>query len=101
MSAFLSTIERMYPVVKQMVDEIRDEAKQEMRGMDQDKLGSWSHAVTSADGVWMTRGWHSKNGTFSIRNYFTGALLYCMHLCQQGRDNIIIKEAIPRDIQGG
>ena len=79
MSAFLSTIERIYPVVKQMVDEMCDKAKQEMKNMDQDKLGSWSRSVTSADGVWMTRGWHSKNATFSVRNYFTGALLYCMH----------------------
>ena len=47
MSAFLFTIERMYPVVNQMVDKICDEAKQKMRGMDQDKLGSWSRAVTS------------------------------------------------------
>ena len=89
MSAFLSTIERIYPVVKQMVDEMCDKAKQEMKNMDQDKLGSWSRAVTSADGVWMTRGWHSKNATFSIRNYFTGALLYRMHLCQRGRDKVI------------
>ena len=89
MSTFLSTIEQMYPVVKQMVDEICNEAKQDMKQMDQDKLGSWSRAVTSADGVWMTRGWHSKNATFSVRNYFTGALLYRMHLCQRGRDSII------------
>lgn len=35
--------------------------------MKQDTLGSWKQAVTSADGVWMTRGYHSKNGTFSVR----------------------------------
>lgn len=65
----MSTVERMYPIVK---DKICNESKQEMKNMDQDKLGSWSHAVTSADGVWMTREWHSKNATFSVRNYFTG-----------------------------
>ncbi len=40
----------------------------------------------------MTRGHHSKNFTFSIRNYYTGALLYQKHLCQKGRDNLINKE---------
>ena len=29
--------------------------------LDQRELGSWSRAVTSADGTWMTRGFHSKN----------------------------------------
>ena len=57
--------------------------------MDQNELGSWSRAVTSADGTWMTRGHHSKNATFSIRNYYNGALLYRKHLCQKGRDDII------------
>ena len=33
--------------------------------------------------------YHSKNATFSIRNYFTGALLYQKHLCQKGRDSKI------------
>ena len=37
----------------------------------------------------MTRGFHSKNATFSIRNYKTGALLYYMHICQKGQDKII------------
>ena len=35
------------------------------------------------------RGHHSKNATFTIRNYFTGALLYYKHLCQRGRDTLI------------
>ena len=60
--------------------------------MDQNELGSWSRAVTSADGTWMTRGHHSKNATFSIRNYYNGALLYRKHLCQKGRDDIIKEE---------
>ena len=80
---FQSTIKRMYPVVKEMVDKMCDDAKDDMRHMDQDELGSWSRAVTSADGTWMTRGHHSKNATFSIRNYYSGALLYRKHLCQK------------------
>jgi hypothetical protein len=34
---------------------------------------------------------YSKNFTFSIRNYYTGALLYRKHqfLCQKGRDSYL------------
>ena len=48
----------------------------QIKTMNQDEFGSWSRAVTSADGAWMTHGHHSKNFTFSIHNYYTGALLY-------------------------
>ena len=37
----------------------------------------------------MTRGFHSKIATFSIRNYCNSALLYFQHICQRGRDEII------------
>ena len=30
--------------------------------------------------------------TFSIRNYYTGALLYRKHICQKGRDTLINEE---------
>ena len=89
MDTVYSTITRMYPVVKEMVDEMCEEAKEEMKTMDEHTLGSWKQAVTSADAAWMTRGYHSKNGTFSVRNYYNGALLYYKHLCQRGRDNIV------------
>ena len=90
--AFQSTIKRMYPIVKEMVDEMCEDAKDDMRNMDQSELGSWSRAVTSADGTWMTRGFHSRNATFSVRNYYNGALLYRKHLCQKGRDNVVKEE---------
>ena len=91
-TTFQSTIKRMFPVVQEMVDRMCEEAKTEMKTMNQDELGSWNRAVTSADGAWMTRGHHSKNFTFSIRNYYTGALLYRKHLCQKGRDDLINEE---------
>ena len=56
--------------------------------------------MTSADGTWMTRGFHSKNATFSMRNYLTGALLYYVHLCQRGRNKVIHKELLPGYVQG-
>ena len=68
---------------KAMVDDLCEVAKREI------DLGSWKRAVTTADGTWQTRGWHSKNATFTIRNYLNGALLYCHHLCQKGRDKIV------------
>ena len=89
---FDSTIKRMYPIVKEMVDKMCSDAKDDMQRMDQNELGSWSRAVTSTDGTWMTRGHHSKNATFSIRNYYNGALLYRKHLCQKGKDDIIEEE---------
>ena len=80
---------KMYPVVKSMVDDLCEVAKREMKGESDGDLGSWKQAVTTADGTWQTRGWHSKNATFTIRNYLNGALLYYHHLCQKGRDKIV------------
>ena len=91
-NTFYSTIVKMYPVVQQMVDEMCKEAKEEMKAMDGHTLGSWKQAVMSADAVWLTCGHHSKNGTFSVRNYFNGALLYYKHLCQRGSDSIVQDE---------
>ena len=55
-----------------MADRMCEEAKIEMKTKSEDELGSWSRAVISDDGAWMTRGHHSKNFTFSIHNYYTG-----------------------------
>ncbi len=86
---FLSTIERMHPVVQQMVNEMCEDEKQRMKSLDQTQLGSWHRAVTTADGNWLTRGFHSKNMTLSVRNYLNGALLYYEHLCHRGRDHVV------------
>ena len=48
-----------------MFIEIREAAKQEMRDMKENELGSWQNFITVADGMWQTRGWHSKNATLS------------------------------------
>ena len=40
----------------------------------------------------MTRGFHSANSTFRIRNYYNGALLYRKHLCQRGRDDVVSED---------
>ena len=50
---FLNTIEKMYPVVKAMVDYL---CEGEMKEKNDGDLGSWKRAVTTADGTWQTRG---------------------------------------------
>ena len=67
-------------------------ARDEMRRMPPEELGSWKRAVTTADGTWQTRGWHSKNATFTIRKYINGALLYYHHSCQKGRTDVVGEE---------
>ena len=85
-------IESMYPIVKSMLDKVCEAAKQEMKEKKEGELRSWKCAVTTAGGTWHTRGWHSKNATFTIRNYLNGAFLYYQHLCQKGRDHVIEEE---------
>ena len=78
---FLNTIGKLCIAI------ICEVAKREMKEKNDGDLGSWKRAVTTAsDGTWQTRGWHSKNATFTIRN---GALLYYHHLCQKSRDKIV------------
>ena len=62
--------------------------------------GSWKRAVTTADGTWQTRGWHSKNATFTIRYHLNGALLYYHHLCQKGRDKIVEGDLYLKSAEG-
>ena len=83
----------LHPIVKTMLDE---EAKEE--NVPDSTLGLWKQAVTCADGVWQTRGFLSKNGTFSVCNYTNGALLYYMHMCQKGSDDVIKEELYQRHI---
>ena len=45
----------MYPIVKEMVDKMCSDAKDDMQCMDQNELGSWSRAVTSVDGTWSSQ----------------------------------------------
>ena len=41
----------MFPIVQDMVDGMCEEAKTEIKTMNQGELGSWNRAVTSADGA--------------------------------------------------
>ena len=74
-NAFMDTICTMYPVVKSMLDEMCESAKQEMKGKKEDELGSWKRAVTVADGTWQRRGWHSKYAMFTIRTGLSSIII--------------------------
>ena len=73
---FLDMIAGIQPHVQAMLDSMCDAAKTEMKEMVSGEIGSWKRAVTTADGCWLTRGYHSRNTTFTICNYMTGAVLY-------------------------
>ena len=47
MPVFMQTIGLMFPIVKKMLDELCESAKEEMRNMEPDQLGSWTRAVTA------------------------------------------------------
>ena len=56
-----------------------------------DELGSWSRAVATSNGVWHTRGHFSKNGSFIVKNYMNGELLWYAHKCMRGKEKVVSK----------
>lgn len=60
-----------------------------MKELVEGELGSWQRAVITSDGVWHTRGHFSKNGSFIIKNYLTGGLLWYGHRCMRGKDDVV------------
>ena len=85
---FLEIIDLAFPYIKEVLDEMCHDAKQQMKGISPEVIGSWSRAVTTCDGCWQIRGHFSQNCTFIIKNYLTGGLLYYGHLSMRGADNI-------------
>ena len=57
-----------------------------MKAAPSSEVGSWEKAVTEADGAWMTRGFHSQNFTYHVRDYTRNSILYYLHLSQRGDD---------------
>ena len=86
---FYATIEMCYPHVKDMLDDICEVGKDEMKALPDTDLGSWKRVVTTSDGVWHIRGFFSRNSTFVIRNFLTGALLWYGHASMRGSDSLI------------
>lgn len=59
-----------------------------MKSRDSSQLGSWNRAVTTSDGCWLIRGFHSQCATFAIIDFMSGGILYYGHLCMRGSNNI-------------
>ena len=89
-STFYDTIKLLHPIVLDMLTEMCDEAKNEMKSLGSTVVGSWKRAITTSDGVWLTRGKFSKNSSFTIRNYINNSLLYFVHVCMRGNEDDII-----------
>ena len=86
---YFEAIKLVYPHVTDILNGMCEEEKNNMRALRNDQLGSWEKAVVTSDGVWHTRGHFSKNGSFIIKNYLTGRLLWFGHKCMRGKDNVI------------
>ena len=85
---FYKIIEIAYPHVKTVLDNMCEIAKNKMKAKDSGVLGSWERAVTTSDGCWLIRGFHSQCSTFVIVDFLSGGILYYGHLCMRGSNNI-------------
>ena len=89
---YLQIVGLALPHIKKILDEMCEDAKEQMRSISDEELGSWERAVTTCDGCWQIRGHFSQNCTFIVKNYLTGALLYYGHLSMRGSENISSEE---------
>ncbi len=89
---FYRVIEMAYPHVVDILDEVCELGKIQMKNLPSSQLGSWDRAVTTSDGCWQIRAFFSQNSTFIIRNFLTGALLWYGHASMRGCDSIIEDE---------
>ena len=89
---FLEVIDLTLPYIKEILDEMCDDAKHQMKQLSPEQIGRWSRAVTCCDGCWLIRDQFSQNCILVIKNYITGALLYYGHLSMRGADRICDEE---------
>ena len=74
------------PMVKQLLDSQIAAAHEEMKKMDPETLGSFQRAVTTSDGAWHHRGFHSGNASYVVINYFNKALLKYGHVSMRAKN---------------
>lgn len=91
-SVFHNTIKFFHPVVHAILSEMCDEAKNEMKSLGSMVVASWQRAITTSDSVWLTRGKFCQNCLFTIHNYMNNSPLYYVHVCMQGKNDIIGEE---------
>ncbi|KXJ07889.1 hypothetical protein AC249_AIPGENE25248 [Exaiptasia diaphana] len=87
-SNFQKVIHLAYPHVLNILDGMCKKGKEYMKSKAPTELGSWQRAVTTSDGCWLIRGFHSQCCTFVILDFLSGGILYYGHLCMRGRKNI-------------
>lgn len=88
-NSYFETIKLIYPAITDILDDMCEEEKERMRNLNRAELGCWKRAVVISDGVWHTRGHFSKNGSFIVKNYLTGGLLWYGYKCMRGRDDVV------------
>lgn len=81
---FYEVVKLIYPHIHDILSEMCEEEKAKMQAINDGTLGSWKQGVVTSDGVWHTRGHFSKNGSFIIKNYLTGGLLWFGHKSMRG-----------------
>ena len=89
---YYDVIKLVYPAITDVLDGMCTEEQDRMKAILPEEIGSWKKAVVTSDGVWHTRGHFSINGSFIIKNYLTGGLLWYGHKCMRGGDDIIEDE---------
>lgn len=89
---FYDVVKLVHPHLKDILDEMCNEEKERMKELPDEELGGWKRAVVTSDGVWQTRGHFNENGSFVIKNYMTGGLLWYGHKCMRGNDDIVEEE---------
>jgi len=74
------------PKIKQLLDTQATAAHDDMKKIDPGTLGSFQRAVTTSDGAWHHRGFHSGNASYVVINYFNKALLQYGHVSMRARN---------------
>lgn len=82
-------IKLAFPHLKAILDKRCNEGKEQMKSISDADHGSWKWAVMTSEGVWHTKGHFSKNGSFVVKNYLNGGLLWYGHKCMRGRDDVV------------
>ena len=85
---FFETLKLMYPHVEKLRSKQCEEAKQCMKSLGEATLG---RAVTTGDAACLTKGHHSRNATYTLRNKLTNEVLYYTHMCQHGSDHGMVE----------
>ena len=74
------------PYTTSVLDAQVKHGRDAMKKLPPESLGSSKRAVTCADGYWQVRGYTSPNGTATVSDWLTRAIIGYGHCCQRGVD---------------